>query len=167
MSLAKLIVVLDMSEKVDRNVEITVSFGAIPTIKQAIEQNMFKTATLIELLVWFPALWTAGRLGHVYFSYLDQSYHVSNLSDSDLRHQFAGPSSHNYTIWVSRANLVKAMVLVDEANAHPWFHPWQNCTHTLSMLIYGEPNHYGWLGSFGWSSRSVLRDVQTIVAAQR
>ncbi len=151
------------------NVEVTICFECIPTIRQAFKQKMFATADLISMVIWFPALWTAGRLGHVYFAYLGDPHVVCNLETSKQRSRFNEQQELGvtYKIWVSRENLIKAMVVVDEANANRWRHPWCNCTTSISMLLYGHRNHYAWIGNFGWATRRVIKDVQKLQAAQR
>lgn len=152
------------------NVEVEIVFECIPTIKQAIDQKMFATVDIISLLIWFPALWTAGRRGHVYFAYLGEPCVVSNLETSKQRSRFNEEQQLDrpYKIWVKRENLAKAMVIVDRANSNRWRHPWCNCTSSISMLLYGHTRRYGWFGTrFGWQTRRVLRDVQHIQACQR
>ncbi len=148
--------------------EVEIAFQMIPTIKQAIDEKMFADVDPLSLLIWFPALWTAGRYGHVYFAHAGVPYHVSNLQTSELRHKFNTEErlSYTFTLKVLRRNLAKATLLCEDANGNHWRHPICNCTHTISMLLYGEPNHYAWIGRFGWATRRVLKDVQTLQAAQ-
>ncbi len=160
---------MSTSEKVEL-VCIEVNFECVPTIKEAIAEKMFATAYWWEILIWMPALLIAGRYAHVYFAYNGIPYHVSNMPTGQLRHDYNVEKryTHTYEIWVPKANLLRAMVCVDEANKNYWRHLWLNCTHTISELLYGNRTRYGLFGtSFGAQTRRVLRDVQHIVACQR
>ncbi len=104
----------------------------------------------------------------MYFAHTGIAYHVGVLGDSKRRQEYneAQRTTHTFRIRVTIENLAKATLLVEKAQRNPWFHPWHNCTHTISTLIYGYPDHYTWLGSFGWGTRKVLKDVQALQAAQ-
>ncbi len=158
------------SEKVEC-IEVEINFECVPTIKQAIEQSMFADRDYMSWVVWFPALWTSGRYAHVYFAHAGVPYHVSNLKTSDLRHQYNTEQrfTHTYRIWVTRENLAKAMLMSEKANTKSVVgHLWCNCTHTISVLLYGHDRKYGLFGTrFGWFTRRVLRDVEMLQAAQR
>lgn len=154
-----------MSETCD----VIVQFGKIPTIRDAFVEKLFSITTWQEMMIWFPSVWTAGRYAHCYFAHAGVTYDVSNMPTSKSRQIYNDKLNLTYTykIRVLRKNVAKATLLCEEANANHWRHPISNCTHTISMLIYGEPNHYTWFGSFGWATRKVLRDVQQIEASQR
>jgi len=158
------------SEKVEC-VEVEINFECIPTIKQAFYEGLFFNADWHERVIWFPALWTSGRYAHVYFAHDGVPYHVSNLKTSDLRHDYNTQQrfTHTYRIWVTRENLAKAMLLSEKANGKSLGkHLWCNCTHTISVLLHGHDRRYGLFGTrFGWFTRRVLREVETLQAAQR
>lgn len=159
-----------MGKKESELVLCEINFERIPSIKEAIQEKMFLTACWWEILIWFPALWSAGRLAHVYFAFDGVPYHVSNMPTSQLRHDYNTQKrySHTFKVRVDKANLLKAMVMVDDANANYWRHGWCNCCSTISVLIYGHDKAYGLFGTrFGWFTRRVLRDVERLHAAQR
>ncbi len=150
-------------------VEVEINFERIPTLREAIREKMFDTADWWEILIWFPALWVAGRYGHCYFAYQGVPYHVSNLPGSQLRHDYNMQKRYSYSfrVMVSRENLLRAMVCVDQANNNHWRHLWCNCTHSISELLYGNRTRYGLFGtSFGAQTRRVLRDVENVTLCQ-
>lgn len=149
--------------------EVEVNFEVVPTIKEAWREKMFGKANWWEIVIWFPALWTAGRYAHVYFAVNGIPYHVSNLHTSELRHQYNTEKryTHTFKIWVDKTNLLKAMVCVDKANAMGVGHLWCNCVSTISVLLYGHDRRYGLFGTrFGWFTRRCLRDIEHISVCQ-
>ncbi len=160
---------MSTSEKVEL-VLVEINFERIPTIREAFfGSRLFFSADWQERLIWFPALWAAGRYAHVYFAYQGVPYHVSNLKTSDLRHEYNTQKryAYSYHIWVPKENLLRAMVCVEEANKNHWSHLWLNCTNTISELLYGNRTRYGVFGtSFGAQTRRVLRDVQNVALCQ-
>lgn len=149
--------------------EIEINFEMVPTIKEAWREKMFGKANWWEIVIWFPALWTAGRYAHCYFAHCGVPFHISNLHTSQLRHEYNTEKryTHTFKIWVDKTNLAKATLLVDQANKNPHKHLWCNCVSSISMLLYGHDRRYGMFGTrFGWFTRRALRDVEHIAACQ-
>ncbi len=148
-------------------VEVEICFEVIPTIQDVIDRSLFQEASLIEILVWFPALLTSGRWAHVYFRHAEVSYHVTKLQSAEIRYKKT--NNGVYKIRVDMRNLAQATLFVEASNTKPWYKfATNNCNSAVSILLYGHPRAYGLFGtSWGWFTRRILQDVQKLQAAQR
>lgn len=150
------------------NVEIEINFESLPTICEAWQHGMLSKLTWIEWVLWPLGVWTSGRYHHVYFLANDIAYHVSMLNSGEMRHRYnTKRPAKSFKIMVDEDNLLQAKLFVDEANKNLWRAPRRNCTHSISILLYGHPHRYSsWFG-LGWFTRRVRKDIEALQAAQR
>lgn len=150
------------------NVEIEINFESLPTICEAWQHGMISKLSWLELILWPIGLWTSGRHHHVYFIHNDIAYHVSMLDGGEVRHKYnTVKPAKSFKIMVDEDNLLQAKLLVAEANRKLLQAPRRNCTHSISMLLFGRRHHFSTLGRYGWQTRKVLRAVEVISAAQK
>lgn len=145
-------------------VPVEIGFLRIPTLREVFRYRLWRVAILSDYLLWGPGLVCSGRWHHVFFRYDNKDYHVSSRSARNGATWVQdSPRELVYQVWVPEENVARAVNHVNLCNSLPWWKLLRsNCTHGISLLLYGRHDRYStWFG-IGLFTRRVLGDVELV-----